>query len=187
MSMTSNEPFYNDEEHNIKIGGVTLEEETKKYIKEIIEAQLKELKEKESCETTKDLPNNMLQIHKTEIIEKLISNNKSYIENSLWWIKFWNSMAGTFTAIRYILLILIVPTLSFASTAYKYPELNFTAGTLSLCGIGFEKFSQYCSANSKKRNKKTNEIIRKFGIHQELTDTAVDSYSLQQQNNTTMV
>lgn len=119
------------------------------------------------------------KIRKEVLDDMILPDNKNYIENSLVWIKVWNFVAILFVALKYLIMILVVPTLTFASTTFTGYNLNFAAGILSLCGIAFEKLSQFCSANSKKRNEKMNKMIATLGIEQTVIDIAYEDPMLQ--------
>jgi hypothetical protein len=136
----------------------------------VIELQ-KQNEEKES--------NGIEKIRKEVLDDMILPDNKNYIENSLIWIKVWNFFAMLFVALKYIIMILVVPTLTFASTTFTEHYLNFAAGILSLCGIAFEKLSQFCSANAKKRNEKMNKMIAALGIEQTVIDITYEDPMLQ--------
>jgi hypothetical protein len=136
----------------------------------IIEMQ-KQNEERESNEIEK--------IRKEVLDDMILPDNKDYIANSLTLIKVWNFFAILFVALKYLIMILIVPTLTFASTTFTEHHLNFAAGILSLCGIAFEKLSQFCSANAKKRNEKMNKMIAALGIEQTVIDMTYEDPMLQ--------
>jgi hypothetical protein len=123
--------------------------------------------------------NGIEKIRKEVLDDMILPDNKDYIANSLTWIKVWNFFAMLFVALKYLIMILIVPTLTFASTTFTGYHLNFAAGILSLCGIAFEKLSQFCSANAKKRNEKMNKMIASLGIEQTVIDMAYEDPMLQ--------
>lgn len=122
-----------------------------------------------------EFDNDVLDEIRHEILnEMILPNNKKYISDSLSWIIIWNYLSEIFIAFKYLIMILIVPTLTFASTTFPDRNLNFTAGILSLCGIAFEKLSQFAIANSKKRNEKMNKMIDALGINQQVIDITYD-------------
>jgi hypothetical protein len=128
---------------------------------------------KENAKENKNLEG--IEKLKKEIIDDMIlPDNKNYIASSIFWIKIYNVLSAIFVALKYILMILVVPTLTFASTTFTDKNLNFVAGILSLCGIGFEKLSLFCSANAKKRNEKMNKMIEALGIEQKVIDTTYE-------------
>jgi hypothetical protein len=105
-----------------------------------------------------------------EIDSIINSNSISYVRSAIFYIKIWNFFAGLFVTLKYIILILIVPTLTFASTTYTQNNLNFVAGISSLTGLAFEKMGNYCEINSKRRVEKLNKILQEHGNLNKIQD-----------------
>lgn len=93
-----------------------------------------------------------------------------YIKSAMFYIKIWNFFTGFFITFKYIILIMIVPTLTFASTTYTQYSLNFIAGISSLTGLAFEKMGRYCEINSKRRVEKLNKILKEHGNNTTIQD-----------------
>jgi hypothetical protein len=112
---------------------------------------------------------------KKDIMDKIIlPDNKSYIENSMCMISFWRGLSGVLVIIKYLLLLLAVPTLTFAATSYPSYHLAFIAGVLSLSGVFCEKFSQFATENSKKRNQTMNKMLKVLGVKYQHIDTSYE-------------
>jgi hypothetical protein len=120
-------------------------------------------------------------------IENIINNNSiEYVKNSISTIKSWNILTGILATFKYLVLILLVPTLTFASTTYTQHNLNFVAGILSLVGIAFEKMGKYCETNSKRKVEKLNKILREYGNNIQIQDDSeydIDDTDEQTENN----
>lgn len=114
----------------------------------------------------------MEKIRKEVLDDMILPDNKKYISSSLCCINVWNLFATTFTALKYLIMILFVPTLSFAASSYPDRGLNFAAGILSLLGIACEKLGVFCTASAKKRNEKMNKMIKALGIDYRVSDTS---------------
>lgn len=106
-----------------------------------------------------------------EEIEAIINTNSvGYVKSTIFYIKIWNFFTGLFITFKYIILILVVPTLTFASTTYTQYNLNFIAGIFSLTGLAFEKMGKYCEINSKRRVTKLNKILQEHGNINKIQD-----------------
>lgn len=166
--MTDNEPV----ENTNKLNNIIFDNGDFELLKNEIKALKVELEKRRlENETLKKTSKNNSTTQMSVEIENIINENSvEYVRNAIFTIKLWNFLTGSFITLKYLMLILFVPTFTFASSTYTQYNLNFAAGILSLIGISFEKLGKYCETNSKRKVEKLNKILQEYGNNMQIQD-----------------
>lgn len=116
--------------------------------------------------------------YENEILDTILyPDSIKFIKNSLIIINIWSFFKILFMTLKYFILVLALPILTFSSTKYTDLNLNYYAGIASICCIAFEKLSIFCSNNSNNRIEKLNIMIKQFGVNYEIPEENIQIVS----------
>jgi sensor c-di-GMP phosphodiesterase-like protein len=77
--------------------------------------------------------------------------------------KLWKNVTN-YTETSSHICIVIATILSFASGVYKEEALSFSAGCVSTISLSLLNFSKFANDESKERNKKLNNLLKRINI-----------------------